>query len=64
MLIPMIHNYQREAHAEILGKLADIVDVGDLQPVLDEQRFCLKEVGKAHDRLSSGQAMGKIVVEV
>lgn len=64
MLIPMIHNYQREAHAEILGRLADIVDAGGLQPVLDEQRFSLEEVGKAHDRLSSGQAMGKIVVEV
>ena len=64
MLIPMIHNYQREAHAEILGRLADIVDAGGLQPVLDEQRFSLEEVGKAHDRFSSGQAMGKIVVEV
>jgi NADPH2:quinone reductase len=64
MLIPMIHNYKREAHAEILRKLADIVDAGGLQPVLDEQRFSLEEAGKAHDRLSSGQAMGKVVVDV
>ena len=64
MLIPMIHNYKREAHAEILGKLAEIVDAGGLQPVLDEQRFSLEEAGKAHDRLSSGQAMGKVVVDV
>ena len=64
MLIPMIHNYKREEHAKILRKLADIVDAGDLQPVLDDQRFSLEEVGKAHDRLSGGQALGKIVVDV
>ena len=64
MLIPMIHNYKREKHAEILRKLADIVDTDGLQPVLDEQRFSLEEAGKAHDRLSSGQAMGKVVVDV
>ena len=64
MLIPMIHNHKREEHAQILHKLADIVDAGGLQPVLDEQRFSLKEAGKAHDRLSSGQAIGKVVVDV
>lgn len=64
MLIPMIHNYKREEHADILRKLAEIVDAGGLQPVLDDQRFSLGEVGKAHDRLSSGQAMGKVVVDV
>jgi len=64
MLIPMFHNYKREEHAQILRKLADIVDAGGLQPVLDEQLFSLKEVGKAHDRLASGQAMGKVVVEI
>ena len=64
MLIPMIHNYKREEHAKILCKLADIVDAGGLHPVLDEQKFSLEETGKAHDRLSSGQAIGKVVVEI
>ena len=64
MLIPMIHNYKREEHAKILRKLADIVDAGGLHPVLDEQKFSLEEAGKAHDRLSSGQAIGKVVVEI
>ena len=63
MLIPMIHNYKREEHAQILRKLADIVDAGGLQPVIEEQRFSLEEVGKAHNRLSSGHAMGKVVVD-
>ncbi len=64
MLIPMIHKYKREEHAAILSKLADIVDAGGLRPVVDEQHFSFEEVGKAHDRLSSGQAMGKVVVEL
>ena len=64
MLIPMIHNHQREEHAKILNRLAVIADAGSLRPVLDEQNFSLEEVGKAHDRLSGGQAMGKVVVEI
>lgn len=64
MLIPMIHNYKREEHAEILAALADIVDASGLHPVLDEQRFALVDAAKAHDRLTSGQGMGKVVVEI
>jgi len=64
MLIPMLHNHHREAHGEILTKLAEIVDQGGVKPLLDEQSFKLAEVGAAHARLTSGQAMGKVVVEV
>jgi NADPH2:quinone reductase len=64
MLIPMLHNYKREQHAEILTAITEIVEAGGLTPVLDEQRFSLAEIGKAHARLSSGQGMGKVVVEV
>jgi NADPH2:quinone reductase len=63
MLIPMLHNYKREAHAEILRKLAEIVESGGLKPVLDESQYSLEQVGQAHARLESGQAMGKVVVE-
>lgn len=64
MLIPMLHNTMREQHGDILTKLAAIVDEGKLTPVLDEQVFSLTEAGKAHDRLSSGQAMGKVVISI
>ena len=64
MLIPMLHNFKREQHGEILKKLAEIVDEGKLKPVVDKQEFGLEEVGKAHDRLSSGQAIGKVVITV
>lgn len=64
MLIPMLHNYHREAHGNILAQLAQIVDQGGVQPLLDQQTFSLSEVGKAHDRLTSGRAIGKVVVDV
>ena len=64
MLIPMLHNYKREEHGTILAKLGEIVDAGALQPLLDEKKFNLTEVGKAYDRLTSGQAMGKVVIEI
>ena len=64
MLIPMLHDVGREAHAQILRRLSEIVEAGALTPVLDEQRFTLEEAGKAHARLESGRAMGKVVVDV
>jgi NADPH2:quinone reductase len=64
MLIPMIHNQGREAHGRILGEIAGIVEAGAMKPVLDENRFSLSEAGDAHARLASGQAMGKVVVEI
>lgn len=64
MLIPMIHNQGRAVHGQILSELAKIVEAGKLRPVLDEQRFTLTEVGQAHARLSSGQGMGKVVIDI
>ena len=63
MLIPMLHNFRREQHAEILGSLAKIADAGHLRPVLDEEHFQLEQAGQAHSRLESGQAVGKVVIE-
>ncbi|MEM6587239.1 MAG: zinc-dependent alcohol dehydrogenase family protein [Pseudomonadota bacterium] len=62
MLIPMIHDHKRETHGEILTILAEMADAGALKPVLDDHRFTLDEVNDAHARLTSGQAMGKVVV--
>lgn len=64
MLIPMLHNVKRVEHGEILARLAEIADAGALKPLLDEQRFGLADVGAAYERLTSGQAIGKVVVEV
>ncbi len=64
MLIPMLYDHKREEHGAILAKLAGIADAGALKPLLDETAFGLAEVGKAYDRLTSGQAIGKVVVEI
>ncbi|MGR3591564.1 MAG: zinc-dependent alcohol dehydrogenase family protein [Limimaricola soesokkakensis] len=64
MLLPMLHDVGREAHGAILAELAKLVDAGAVKPLLDEQRFGLAEVGDAYAWLKSGQAMGKVVVEV
>lgn len=62
MLIPMLHDHRRAAHGEILRKIKQIVEAGALKPVLDENEYSLAQVGQAHARLESGQAMGKVVV--
>jgi len=64
MLIPMLHNHKREEHGKILATLGEIVDAGALTPLLDEKRFGLTEVEQAYDCLTSGKAIGKVVVEI
>ena len=64
MLIPMLHNHKREEHGMILSKLSEIVDAGKLRPLLDETQFNLTEAGRAYDRLTGGQAIGKVVIEI
>jgi NADPH2:quinone reductase len=64
MLIPMLYGHKREQHGAILAKLAEIVDAGALKPLLDETQFGIEAVGKAYGRLTSGQAIGKVVVEI
>lgn len=64
MLIPMLHDRQRETHGAILAQLADIVDAGALVPLLDDQHFTLSEVDKAYDHLANGQAIGKVVIDM
>ena len=64
MLIPMLHDRGREEHGRILAALAEIVDAGALEPLLDEKRFTLEEVGDAYARLSGGDATGKVVIDV
>lgn len=64
MLIPMLHNHKRFEHHQILTKLAEIVDAGGVKPVLDASDFSFTEIAQAHDLLSSGKAVGKVVVSV
>lgn len=62
MLLPLLHNIQRERHGQILAQVAKLADQGKLRPLLDAQIFTFDEVGKAHARLESGKAIGKVVI--
>ena len=64
MLIPMLHDFKREEHGKILKHMAEIVDQGQLKPIVDKNEFNLSEIGRAHDHLASGQALGKVVVTI
>lgn len=63
-LIPMPYDFGRAAHAEILQRVAEVVESGRPKPVLDERRYTLGEAGQAYARLESRKAIGKVIVEV
>ena len=64
MLIPMITGRDYERHGTILERVAALVEAGALKPLLDPVRFTLDEAGAAHERLQSGRATGKLVLDV
>jgi NADPH:quinone reductase len=64
MLLPMLLGPGRQRHGAILREIAARVDAGLLKPLLDLERFTLETVPMAHARLDSGQARGKIVVDI
>lgn len=64
MLIPLIHGHGRARHGEILREAGKLVAAGKLKPLLDSAQFPLEQLPQAHQRLESGQAIGKVVVTV
>jgi NADPH2:quinone reductase len=64
MLLPMLTGEGKEVHTQILDHARERAERGELRPVLDDKRFTLETVPDAHARLESGQAMGKVVVDI
>jgi len=64
MLIPLIHNLGRERHGTILRQAAALVEADKLRPLVDLERFTLADLPRAHAKLESGKAIGKLVIEV
>jgi len=62
MLIPMVEGINRSSHGEILTKVAELVDLGVVKPLLDDSDFTIWQVADAHARLESGAAVGKIAL--
>lgn len=63
MLIPMLHNHRREAHAHILKALTKLAEANELSPLIDKV-YPLEQVSDAHARLASGNAVGKVIVKI
>jgi NADPH2:quinone reductase len=64
MLLPMLTGEGLTRHGEILREVAALADGGKLKPLIDPARFTLAEAAAAHAHLESGQAIGKIVVDI
>ncbi|MEL6465175.1 MAG: zinc-dependent alcohol dehydrogenase family protein [Pseudomonadota bacterium] len=64
MLIPMMHNVGRAVHGDILRTLAEMVDAGHVNPVVDKHSFRFEDVAAAHAHLAEGKTVGKVVVDL
>lgn len=64
MLLPMLTGERREHHQEILKNLSFLMEHSQIRPLIHEPIYNLNEVGKAHQILEAGQAIGKIIIKV
>lgn len=64
MLLPLLANEGREQHGKILANIATIVDQKKLKPLIDSHQFSLETAPDAHALLESGQAVGKVVINI
>lgn len=60
MLIPMVHDLQRERHTSILNNISRMIEQGELHIKRDEKQFTFQEIAQAHQYIESGKAIGKI----
>lgn len=62
-ILPILQDEWQARLGHELREIAEMVDDGDLEPLLDERSFNFSEVGEAHRRLEAGEGVGKIVLE-
>jgi NADPH:quinone reductase len=62
MLLKLLDEAKRFEHGEILGNISKVIEENSLRPLLDKKTFSFEEVGKAHDYLESGKAVGKVIL--
>lgn len=64
MALSIVHHEGRRHHGDILERLAQLIDRGQVKTLIDERHeFSVTGVRDAHARLESGRAIGKIVIE-
>ncbi|MFC7442809.1 zinc-dependent alcohol dehydrogenase family protein [Laceyella putida] len=62
MILPLLSGKGLERHGQILRELTRLVDQGKVKPLLDASSFAYRDIAQAHERLESGQAVGKITL--
>jgi NADPH:quinone reductase len=62
MLLPILRDEGREKHGKILGELTSLVEEEKIKPLLHEEVLDFQDVGRAHQLLESGQAIGKVAL--
>lgn len=63
-LLPLLTGKGRANHGAILAEAARMAEAGALRVRRDDHRFTLDDVEAAHARLRSGEARGRIVIEI
>lgn len=63
VILPILRDAWHDRLGHELREIAGMVDDGDLEPLVDEQRHGFSESEEAHRRLEEGDALGKIVLE-
>lgn len=63
-LLPLLSGQGRAAHGAILREAARLAEQGQLRVRLDPARYALGQANQAQAAVASGQARGKVVVEI
>jgi NADPH:quinone reductase len=62
LMLPLLSGKGLERHGQVLHKLVPLVEQGQVKPLLDGTSYTFRDVAQAHQRLASGQALGKITL--
>ncbi|EJM17021.1 Zn-dependent oxidoreductase, NADPH:quinone reductase [Pseudomonas sp. GM18] len=63
-LLPLITGKGRKHHGEILAEATLMAESGQLRVLLDDRRFTLENVNDAYAIVATGEATGKVVVDI
>jgi NADPH:quinone reductase-like Zn-dependent oxidoreductase len=63
-LLPLLTGKGRKHHGEIMAEATRMAEAGQLQVLLDDQRFGLADVNAAYARVSAGSNRGKVIIDI
>lgn len=61
--LPLLHGIGMDDQPRLMKALSDMLELGGVRPLIDERRYAFTEIGEAHRRIESGQAVGKILLQ-